>query len=70
MKSFFARELAFEFLVQPGHADFQHPVKLLFFRADDFGDAGGGVFEFWVGADHQVTDGVDHLVEEWLLLAK
>ena len=51
-------------------ADLEHAIKLLFFGFDDFGDAGGGVVQLGIGALHQVADGVDHLVQEWLFLAE
>ena len=56
--------------IQVLRANFKHPIELLFFGFDDFGDAGGGIGEFGIGALHEVADGIDHVEEKGLLLAE
>ena len=59
-----------QFFVQAGEADLEHAVELLFFRFNDFGDARSGILQLGIGALHEITNCVDHVIEKGLLLAE
>jgi len=60
----------FEKVVQFRHADIQYTIKLFFFSFNHLATRAAESTNSGYAPLHQVTDGVDHLEEEWLLLAK
>ncbi len=59
-----------QFSIELSGPNLQHPSKLPLFGLDDFGDAVGRFLQLGVGVLHLVTDGVNHLPHERLLLSQ
>ena len=70
VESLLAGKVTFKFFIKAREANLEHAIELLLFGFDNFRDAWGRIDQLRISALHQVADGEDHLIQEWLFLVE